>query len=68
MVYQLARRNIVIPVLSKFGASLKTHRLWRQYFWLAVLPYTIATFLANSDLANQAERLWSIHANRLYNK
>jgi hypothetical protein len=47
---------------------LKTHRLLRQYFWLAVLPYTIATYLANNTFENQAERLWGIHANRLNNR
>jgi hypothetical protein len=64
----MARRNFVIPVLSKFGAFLKTHRLFRQYLWLAVLPYTFATLEANSIFAHQAERLWSIHANRLNKK
>lgn len=47
---------------------MKTHRLLRQYFWLAVLPYTFATYLANEQFVNQAERLWGIHANRLNNK
>ena len=42
-VYQLARQNVVIPVLSRFGRFLKTHRLLRQYLWLGILPYFFAT-------------------------
>lgn len=67
-MYQLARQNVVLPVLSKFGRFLKTHRLLRQYLWLALLPYTFATLYTNNFFSNQTELLWAIHAERLNHK
>jgi hypothetical protein len=67
-VYQLARQNMVLPVFSKFGRFLKTHRLLRQYLCLALLPYTLAHIWTNYSWTNQTELLWAIHANRLNNK
>ena len=64
-MYQLARQNVVIPVLSRFGRFLKTHRLLRQYLWLGVLPYFFATLYTNSYFSNQTQALWAIHARRL---
>ena len=59
---------MVLPVLSKFGRFLKTHRLLRQYLWLAILPYTLATLYTNNSCSNQTELLWAIHAERLNHK
>jgi hypothetical protein len=38
VLYQLARRNCVIPILRKYGKYFKTHRIYRQYLWAVVLP------------------------------
>lgn len=67
-VYQLARQNTVLPIFSKFGKFLKTHRLLRQYLWLAFFPYVFATLYTNYWVSDQAESLWAVHAQRLNNK
>jgi len=64
-IYQLARQNYVLPFLAKFGKFFKTHRLLRQYIWVAILPYTLAYSYNNYFFLNQTEKLWQIHASRL---
>jgi hypothetical protein len=64
----LARQNVVLPVLSRFGKFLKTHRLLRQYLWIGILPYVFATVYTNSWFSNQTEALWAVHAKRLNEK
>lgn len=59
---------MVFPVFSKFGRFLKTHRLLRQYLWLAIFPYAFATLYTNSYFSNQTEALWAVHAKRLNEK
>lgn len=54
-----------MPIFSKFGKVLKSHRLLRQYVWLALLPYTFATLHTNYYFLNQTEKLWKVHASRL---
>lgn len=64
-VYQMAKQGYVMPIFSQFGKFMKTHRLLRQYVWLAFFPYFFATAYTNNFFLNQTERLWQTHANRL---
>lgn len=45
-MHQFARRGKVLPLLSKHGKFLKTHRIFRQYIWAWILPTTIFYTLA----------------------
>jgi len=64
-VYSLAKQNVVLPFLSKFGRVLKTHRLFRHYLYLAVVPTVCAHVYTNWKFFGQAQHLWSVHAERL---
>ena len=64
-MFQLARQNTVVPIFSRFGKFLNTHRLLRQYLWIAIFPYVFATFYTNHWFSNQIEALWAVHAKRL---
>lgn len=68
MLYGMAKRGVVLPILSKFGRVLKTHRLLRHYVWAWLLPNYLAWDVTNWYFLNQTEVLWSVHAERMNNQ
>ena len=61
-IYSMARKNKVFPVLSKYGKVFKTHRLFRQYVWVLILPYVLGFAENKYYFLNQVEKLWMVHA------
>ena len=64
-LHQLGRRGMVPNLLSQYGRVLKTHRVFRQYIWLAVGPYLLSSLFLHYKYAPHVEALWTIHSNRL---
>lgn len=65
LIYQFARRGKVLPVLSKYGKYLKTHRVFRQYIWAWLLPTTLLWTWADFEHIDNVEQLWKVHARRM---
>jgi len=61
----MAKHNYVLPIFSRFGRFLKTHRLFRQYMCLLFLPIIYLEYKTNATYINQTEKLWMVHASRM---
>ena len=65
LIYSGAKRGKVAPVFSRYGAVLKTHRLFRQYVWALALPQLWNEYSTRSHFVGPVETMWNVHANRM---
>jgi len=65
VIFNLARRGKVLPLLSQYGKFVKTHRIFRQYLYTLVAPTLLFTGLLNLKYLNHTEHLWATHARRM---
>ena len=68
LLHQLGRRGVVIPVLRKYGQFFKTHRIFRQYVWAAVLQTLLLQLETRWNHLDNVQQLWGVHARRLHQK
>eukprot|EP01017_Pseudomicrothorax_dubius_P001133 TRINITY_DN0_c3630_g1_i4.p1 TRINITY_DN0_c3630_g1~~TRINITY_DN0_c3630_g1_i4.p1 ORF type:complete len:191 (-),score=49.76 TRINITY_DN0_c3630_g1_i4:92-664(-) len=65
LLFNLARRGYVIPIFREYGLRFKTHRLFRQYLYVWLLPQIWAWDSTDFKHFTMIESLWAVHANRL---
>lgn len=64
-MYQAARRGVVLPVLRQYGQFFKTHRIFRQYIWAAIIPTALSLAWVSEQNFCNVVQLWNVHARRL---
>jgi len=65
LIFQFAKRGVVVPLLRQYGRVLNTHRVFRHYLYSLVLPVPALLLFNTFQYANHVEYLWAIHLNRL---
>lgn len=65
LIYQFAKRGVVLPLFRQYGAYFKTHRIFRQYLYTLVAPVPAFVLLNASQYVNHVEYMWNVHLNRL---
>lgn len=64
LIYQLAKRGTVLPLLRQYGLYFKTHRVFRHYLYTLLLPVPACLLWNNYQYTNHVEYLWAVHLNR----